>query len=268
MKTMEWKVLHDTVCEIARSAGRFLREENNHIRNSDIEVKGLHDYVTYVDRQAEDMIVSELRKLLPGAGFLAEESTRETGQADLLWVIDPLDGTTNYIHHIPVYAVSIALLERGRAVLGIVYEVNRDECFSTCLDGPALLNGMEIKVSETTDLRESLIATGFPYTDHSRLKGYTGILSVLMEEARGIRRLGSAAVDLAYVACGRFDGFFEYGLHPWDVAAGAMLVQNAGGRVGNFTGESSYLYGREIVAANPHMYPRLQELTMQHFKVE
>ena len=237
-------------CDIARSAGKFMAEERKNFDPLRIETKGLHDLVSYVDRTSEQRIVAGLREVLPESGFIAEEGTSTKQGERYNWVIDPLDGTTNFIQGVPVYAVSIGLMEYDELVLGVVYEVGRDECFYAWKDGGAFLNGNPIKVSERNDIHDALLATGFPYNDFSKLDEYLELLKWTMTNARGVRRLGSAATDLAYVACGRFDSFWEYDLKPWDVAAGALIVKEAGGVVTDFSGKNDYIFGGEIIASN------------------
>ncbi len=237
-------------CEIARLAGKFMGDERKNFDDSKIETKGLHDLVSYVDKESEKQIIDQLQKLLPESGFIAEEGTNNKRGVRYNWVIDPLDGTTNYIQGIPVYAVSIGLLDGDELVLGVVYEVGRNECFYAWKDGGAYLNGEPIRVSERGDIHDALLATGFPYNNFSKMGSYMEFLEWTMKNARGVRRLGSAATDLAYVACGRFDAFWEYDLKPWDVAAGALIVKEAGGTVTDYKGGNDYLFGREIVASN------------------
>ena len=227
-----------------------MAEERKSFDASMIENKGLHDLVSYVDRASEKQIIEELSKLLPESGFIAEEGTSDKHGERFNWVIDPLDGTTNYIQGIPVYAVSIGLLDGEELVVGVVYEVGRDECFYAWKDGGAFLNDKPIHVSNRENIHEALLATGFPYNDFSKLNQYLEFLKWTMKNARGVRRLGSAATDLAYVACGRFEAFWEYDLKPWDVAAGVVIVKEAGGVVTDYKGGNDYLFGREIVASN------------------
>ena len=237
-------------CEIARTSGKIMAEERKNFDVSKIENKGMHDLVSYVDKESEKRIIAELQKLLPESGFIAEEGTNDTRGERFNWVIDPLDGTTNFIQGVPIYCVSIALLDGDELVVGVVYEVGRDECFYAWKDGGAFLNGEKTSVSDRSDIHNALLATGFPYSDFSRIEEYIEFLKWAMKNARGVRRLGSAAADLAYVACGRFDAFWEYDLKPWDVAAGALLVKEAGGMVSDYSGDSNYLFGREIIASN------------------
>ncbi|MBP6610860.1 MAG: inositol monophosphatase [Paludibacter sp.] len=255
------KELTLSVCSIAREAGAFMASERNSFDDSKIEHKGLHDLVSYVDKSSEELIINKLLTLLPNAGFIAEEGTNNTLGERFNWIIDPLDGTTNYIHGLPIYSVSIALMDADELVIGVVYEVGHDECFYAWKDGGAYLNDKKISVSNRTDMHQALLATGFPYSDFSRMDQYLNFFKWAMTNSRGIRRLGSAAADLAYVACGRFDAFWEYSLKPWDVAAGALLVKEAGGKVTDYQGGETYLFGKEIVATNNIItLPLLSEL--------
>ncbi len=236
--------------QLIKQVATFLTTENKTFDKSAIEFKGLNDLVSYVDKAAEKTLVDGLRKILPEAGFITEEGTASNIEKDFNWIIDPLDGTTNFIHGLPIFAVSVALTYREKVVMGIVHEANRDECFYAMAGEKAYCNDKEISVSSTATLSESLIATGFPYYNFSEMEIYLKLLEQFMQKTHGLRRMGSAAVDLAYVACGRFEGFFEYNLNAWDVAAGAFIVQQAGGKVTDFKGEDDYVFGREIVAGN------------------
>jgi myo-inositol-1(or 4)-monophosphatase len=235
---------------------RFIRTERERFSEADVESKSLNNLVSYVDKGAEQRLVDGLSKLLPGSGFIAEEGTG-TRAANDNWIIDPLDGTTNFVHGIPCYCISVGLQRDGEMVVGVVLEVTRDECFTAWKGGGAFLNGTPIRVSQRSSLQESLLATGFPYDDFGRETQYMELLKALMHKSRGIRRLGSAAADLAYVACGRFEAFYEYGLNPWDVAAGALLVQEASGRVTDFRNGDHWLTGEEIVASNGAVHQQL-----------
>lgn len=243
------------VVVLSKEVGCFLMKEKERVSSKDVIVKGQHDYVTYVDKTAEKQIVEGLQKVLPEAGFIAEEGTVSEQGEVYNWIVDPLDGTTNFIHGLAPFAISIALKRNNEIVVGVIYEPNLDEMFYAWEGSRAYLNTKPIQVSETADLDSSLLATGFPYYDYSRLDKYLGLFKWCMQNTRGVRRLGSAAVDLAYVACGRFDGFYEYGLRPWDVAAGSLIVQQAGGKVTDFSGADNYLFGREIIAFNSPLYP-------------
>ncbi len=232
-----------------------------------IEYKGLNDLVSYVDKTAEEHLVANLAELIPDAGFTTEEDTMNSKGAVFNWIIDPLDGTTNFIHGVPTYSISIALYENDLPVLGVVYEINRGEMFYTYKGGNAFLNNKVIRVSDRSELAISLLATGFPYYNFEKQTQYMTLLSEMMRKTQGVRRIGSAAVDLAYVACGRFDAFFEYNLNSWDVAAGAYLVQQAGGHVLNFNGGNEFMESREILATNALVDDELLEAMQRHFKV-
>lgn len=249
---MELERITLQVCKLCTDIAAFQRLEISNLQGGSVEQKGIHDFVTHIDKESERRIVDRLSQLLPDAGFIAEESPH-LKPADYTWVIDPLDGTTNYIHGVPLYCISIGLLHHGRPVAGVIYEVNQQECFYTWQGAPSYLNGLPIQVSQTPDVDHALLATGFPYYDYSFLDAYLDLFRYLLKNSRGLRRLGSAAADLAYVAAGRFDGFFEYGLSPWDVAAGTLIVQNAGGVVTDFTGSDNPIFGRQIIATNPHL---------------
>ena len=219
-----------------------------------LKLKGRHNFVTEVDKAAEIMIINRLKDLVPGAGFIAEEGTTVTKGDVFNWIIDPLDGTTNFIHGAPPVAVSIALVENNIPVVGVIYEIWMKEAFYAWKDSKSWLNGKEIHVSKTPDIKDSLIATGFPYHNFDRMKGFMETINYFFNHTHGVRRLGSAATDLAYVACGRFDGFYEYNLSPWDVAAGVLIVKQAGGRVTDFSGGDNFIFGREIVAGNKDIF--------------
>jgi len=242
------------VANLSRATGLFLKKEIDKLSAKDIESKGAHDFVSYVDKTAEKQIIEELRKILPEAGFIAEES------ADLLpadrynWVIDPLDGTTNFIHRIPIFSISIALMDQNEVISGVIFDPNHNECFYAWKGSQAYLNQNIIHVSEPGKIEDGLFATGFPYYDYSKLDNYIEMFKFLLKNSHGIRRIGSAAIDLAYVACGRFEGFYEYSLHPWDVAAGSLIVQQAGGRVSDFSGKDNFIFGKEIIATNNNVF--------------
>lgn len=251
---MELEKIFNQVHELTLETGDFLLDEINKVKKEDIEVKGLHNFVTYADKESEKRLVQSLSKILPEAGFIVEENTVSHKNEEYKWVIDPLDGTTNFIHSIPCFAISIALMHYDEVILGVVYEINRKECFYSYKNTPAFLNGNIIKVSPAKELSDALIATGFPYYDYGKLSQYMEVLKYFMRNTHGVRRLGSAAADLAYVACGRFEGFYEDGLSPWDVAAGAFIVQQAGGKVSDFSGGNNFIFSKEIIAANGNIY--------------
>jgi myo-inositol-1(or 4)-monophosphatase len=246
---MDYSVLTQNVVQLARETGIYIRNERERVPLS-IDTKGKNDFVTQVDKSTEVRLVEGLRKLLPESGFIAEEATSTEKGDRYNWIVDPIDGTTNFIHGLYPYAISIALREDEELVIGVIYEVGLDECFYGYKGGKAFLNEKEICVSQRPNVADSLIATGFPYSDYKRLPQFMKSLEYFMAKSHGLRRLGSAATDLAYVACGRFDAFYEYNLNAWDVAAGVVIVRQAGGRVGDFSGGNDYLFGREIIASN------------------
>lgn len=233
-----------------KEAAIFIKTQAGRVQANAIEEKSLNSLVSYVDKEAEKILVNGLGKLLPTATFHTEEDTIENQDSEIQWIIDPLDGTTNFLFQLPIYSVSVALKYRGELILGIIHEVNRNECFYAWKNGGAFLNDTPIKVSTTSTLEKSLLATGFPYYKYDTLQKYFSALEAFMLKSRGIRRLGSAAVDLAYVACGRFDIFFESDLQLWDVAAGIILIREAGGKVTTYNGDENVTSGKEILATN------------------
>lgn len=250
----------------ARETGAFILKESHEFDISRTESKGFNNFVSYVDKVAEKMLVDKLSKILPEAGYVTEEGTITKSGLKYCWVIDPLDGTTNFLHGLTPYAISIGLMEYDEVVAGLVYEINGNEVFTAWKDGGAWLNGKKIHVSKAEKLSDSLIATGLPYTDFDRLEQYMNSLTYFCKHTHGIRRLGSASVDLAYVACGRVEVFYEYGLHPWDIAAGIILVREAGGQISDFSGVEKNLTGEEIVAANNGVYSEVLEIVSRFMK--
>lgn len=263
--SIDLQKLCQEVCILTKQVGTFIKSEREKFSTDSIEVKGKNDFVSYVDKTSEIKIIKRLSALLPESGFIAEEGT-STKKGDLYnWIIDPLDGTTNFIHGIPCYSISIALMRNNELVLGVIYEINLEECFYAWEGSKAFLNEKEIHVSKTPKLADSLLATGFPYYDYDRMNEYLELLKYFMRNTHGLRRLGSAATDLAYVACGRFDGFYEYSLQPWDVAAGAFIVQQAGGKVTDFKGKNDYIFGKEIVTGNSVFFDEFLNVIKSHF---
>lgn len=252
--------LLDQVIEISIETGQFLKNERASIKSSEIEMKsGKNDLVSRADKEAERRFVSFLEMALPEAGYIAEEGTGERAE-EYNWIIDPLDGTTNYLFGIPCYCTSVALWKSGEILLGVIYDPERDECFSAAKGLGAFLNGESISVSKQDDLKLTLLATGFPYDNKGRQMDYLKILAEVNANSRGIRRLGAAAVDMAYVACGRLDGFYEYGLNAWDVAAGAIIIEEAGGKVSDFYGKDNFLFGNTLVCDNGLVHDDLVDL--------
>ena len=244
----------DSVIETARQAGSYIRNESEKFNIKSVQHKGINDFVSYVDIEAEKLIVEKLKTLIPEAGFITEEETIRSVKKEYNWVIDPLDGTTNFIHGLPPYSVSIALTYNDEPMIGVIHEIKSGEVFSAVKSGGAFLNKRPISVSERPSLNESLIGTGFPYKDYTLLEPYLNSLKYFIENTQGVRRQGSAAVDLAHVACGRLDAFYEYMLNPWDVTAGILLIREAGGVVSDFKGNKTKLTGAEIVASNQLVY--------------
>jgi myo-inositol-1(or 4)-monophosphatase len=262
---MDYELLCSQVVSIVRLTGNFIRKESMNFDADKIEFKGLNDLVSYVDKQAEKILVDNLSELLPESGFITEENTINTKGEVYNWIIDPLDGTTNFIHGIPTYSVSVALYEHDKPVVGVVYEINRSEMFYAFKGGSAFLNGKQIKVSSRETLSACLLATGFPYYNFDKQVEYMNLFGELMQKCHGLRRIGSAAVDLAYVACGRFDAFFEYNLNSWDIAAGAFIVEQAGGRISNFEGTEEFINTREILASNGLVDQEILDHMHKHF---
>jgi myo-inositol-1(or 4)-monophosphatase len=260
MNQSDLKQLCKNVNELSSEITAFLLQEVGKVNTSDIQHKGLHDFVTYVDKTAEQKIATRLTQLLPEAGMILEEKSVDRQGERYRWVVDPLDGTTNFIHRVPLFSVSIALMDGDETILGLVHEANLDECFTAWKDAPALMNDHEIHVSSISASDDALFATGFPYYDYGKMDAYLEVFKYFMQHTSGLRRLGSAAVDLAYVACGRLEGFYEYGLKPWDVAAGAFIVQQAGGRVTDFHGGTNHVFGGELLATNALLYDEVQKV--------
>ena len=250
--------------DIAKTTGAFIKNNSGKLREDEIEKKGIHDFVTEIDKESEKKIIDGLRKIFPEAGFIAEEQTNTSKGKQYNWIIDPLDGTTNYIHNQPPFAVSIALQENSETILGVIYEIGHDEVFYAYKNSPAFLNGKKIQVSQAKKLNELLVATGFPFRNFQRLDNFMESLRYFFVNTQGVRRLGSAATDLAYVACGRFDAFYEYNLSPWDVAAGAFIVERAGGIVADFNGKDNYIFGKEIIATNHNIYNIFLDAVQKH----
>jgi myo-inositol-1(or 4)-monophosphatase len=250
----------------AREAGNFIQNESVGFDIKRTEKKGLNNFVSYVDKGSERMLVEKLGNILPEAGFLAEEGTSNKVGLKYCWVIDPLDGTTNFLHGLHPFAISIGLKEDDEIIAGVVHEISGNETFTAWKNGGAWLNGTAIHVSEAARLSDSLIATGFPYSDFSRLNSYMNCFNYFCKNTHGVRRLGSAAIDLAYIACGRFEAFYEYGLHPWDIAAGILLVKEAGGMVSDFSGNDKNLTGEEFLASNSLIYTEILEIVNKFMK--
>jgi myo-inositol-1(or 4)-monophosphatase len=246
----------------ARAAGAIINRASLDLDLLKVNAKAPNDFVTEVDHLAEEAIIDTLLTAYPGHGILAEESGKARGakDSDYLWIIDPLDGTTNFIHGFPVYSVSIALAFKGQLQQAVVYDPSRNDLFYASKGRGAFLNDKRLRVSKRIRLNECLVGTGFPFRRGDNFKRYMQMLELVMQATAGVRRPGSAALDLCYVAAGYTDGFFETGLSPWDIAAGALMVTEAGGLIGNFTGDADFLYQREVVAGNPKVYGQLVQM--------
>lgn len=253
------------VQQIARTAGAFLREERERFDRKKVEEKSAHNYVSYVDKESERRLIGQLSALLPGTGFVAEEGQGSLADEEYCWVIDPLDGTSNYIHDVAPYCVSIALRNREELLLGVVYEVCRDECFYAWKGSKAYLNGREIGVSDVSELDASFVALGFPYDSDRYRPVALHLVDRLYGTVGGTRVMGSAAAELCYVACGRFEARIEAWLGPWDVAAGGLILMQAGGMLTDFSGGPSWPDAREVVASNGKMHPQLLSLLPREF---
>lgn len=247
---MNLESLTKKVCELTANVGAYIKQQRHGLTKDMIHFKGVNNLVSTLDIEAEKLLIKGLNNILPDCDFLAEESNPENKTKNLCWIIDPIDGTTNFVHGIPCYAISIALIKEDKVLLGVIYEINQNECFYAWDKSAAFLNGKKIHVNKNKELIQALIATGFPYGSQMKLIPYIDIMKDIIKNTRGIRRLGSAAVDLAYVAAGRFDGFYEINLSPWDVAAGGLIVKCAGGDVCDFNGGNDYIFGKSIVAGN------------------
>lgn len=255
----------NTAKEAARKASEVITHfQQEH--NFEISFKGKNDLVTDADIAAEEAILKVITNAFPNDQIMAEESASEQVLPKArTWIIDPIDGTTNFAHGFPVFCVSIALWERQEAKVGLVLEVSADECFTAVRGKGAFLNGQKIEVSKIAQAKDSLIGTGFPYNDLSLVKNYLRFFKWLMHRTQGVRRPGSAAYDLCCVACGRYDGFYEYALSPWDIAAGSLIAEEAGGIVTDWQGGDNWLFGERIIAGNTDIYSFLLKAIQEHF---
>jgi myo-inositol-1(or 4)-monophosphatase len=248
----------------ARRAGDLIVRHINQLDAIKVDSKGRNDFVSEVDRQAEEEIIRTVRRSYPDHAFLAEESGA-SGDAEHLWIIDPLDGTTNFLHGFPVFAVSIAVMHRGRLEHGVIYDPMRQELFTASRGAGAQVDGRRMRVSDTRLLAKSLLGTGYPFRQgFDWLDPYMGMLKSAMQETAGVRRPGAAALDLAYVAAGRLDGFWEIGLNLWDIAAGALMIQECGGLVTDLAGQDRWQKSGNVVAGNPRIHEALLKLIEPH----
>jgi myo-inositol-1(or 4)-monophosphatase len=255
-----------TAVKAARRAGSIINRGARDLDRLTVTTKGPKDFVSEVDRAAEAAIVETLLKTYPDHAILAEEGTAKGANTDaeFLWIIDPLDGTTNFLHGLPQYCVSIALQHKGQITQGVIYDPVHNDLFTATRGRGAFLNDHRMRVSRRQHLKDCLIGTGFPFRDGSDLEAYVAMMRSMMAATAGLRRPGAAALDLAYVAAGYYDGFWEIGLNPWDVAAGSLLITEAGGLVGDLDGESQYLYGAQVIAANPRVFAQMVKLLAPH----
>jgi myo-inositol-1(or 4)-monophosphatase len=249
--------------EVVKKASAYVREEHENRKGLAIEEKGRQNFVTEVDKRAEEILVEGLSALMPEAGFIAEEGTNKQRGKRHNWIIDPVDGTTNFIHGVFPFAISVGFTDQEEVVAGVVYEFGLNEFFYAWKGGGAWLDGSRIHVSEVKQVDQSLIATGFPYTNFKYLEQFMRSMNYFMKNSHGLRRLGSAATDIAYVACGRYDAFYEYGLNPWDVAAGMLLVKEAGGAVSDFTGHEDPLFAEHIICSNLKIFNEFQSVIQE-----
>ena len=252
----------------ARAAGSIINRAALDVEAVRISQKQVNDFVTEVDHAAENAIIETLLTAYPGHGIHAEESGKEHGAKDseFVWIIDPLDGTTNFIHGLPVYCVSIGLAVKGKIEQAVIYDPSRNDLFTATKGRGAYMNDRRLRVSKRTHLKDCLISTGFPFRPGDNFQNYLKMMGDVMQRTAGLRRPGSAALDLAYVAAGFTDGFFETGLQPWDVAAGSLLITEAGGLVGNFTGDADFLEQKECLAGNPKIYGQLVSILGKYSK--
>lgn len=251
--------------EAAKEAGKFLKYHVGKVKHIEMKQGEERNLVSEIDKGSEERIITIIRRHFPTHAILAEESGASATSSDYTWVIDPLDGTTNYLHGIPLFCVTIAIEYRGELVAGVVYDPNLDELFTAEKGSGAYLNGRRINVSSTSRLIDSLLVTGFPYDIAQNPQNAIGHFVNFLVEARGIRRLGSAALDLSYVAAGRFDGFWEVNLNPWDMAAGLLFVREAGGRVTDFAGAESTIYKKQVVASNGIIHDAMLQVLRKGF---
>lgn len=260
-----YEEIHQELKPVILETGEFMRKEfelftkhsMEHIAEHHMEYKDKNNPVSYVDKQSENLLTSGCQKILPGSGFIREEGDNIEGENDYRWIIDPLDGTVNFIHGCPVFSISVALQQAETTVLGVVYHIHAEEYFHAIKGQGSYLNDAPIRANGTLALAKSLVATGFPYSDFDRINAYLSVLGAFMEKCHGLRRMGSAAIDLAWCACGRYDGFFETGLAPWDVAAGILLLEEAGGKTSDYKGTDNVVFGREIVASNGNIHDEM-----------
>ena len=256
----------DVAIEAAQQAGSYLLENQGKLLREHIDEKNANDFVTYVDKGAEKIIIDHILARFPAHSILAEESGKSQQNSDFQWIIDPLDGTTNYIRNIPIYAVSIALQHHSELIAGVIFNPAEDELFCAAKDGGATLNKQQIRISETQDFSKAFLATGFPHHAKRYLPPFTRSFHEIFYASAGVRRLGAAALDMCYTACGRFDGYWELGLHAWDIAAGSIIVREAGGIVTDFWGNNAFLDSGFLIAGNSTIHERIKSTLNIYFR--
>jgi myo-inositol-1(or 4)-monophosphatase len=250
----------------ARRAGSVINRASFDLDKLTIEQKGQNNFVSEVDRAAEQAIIQVLKEAYPQHSILAEESGLTESNSEYQWIIDPLDGTTNFLHGFPQYCISIALAVKGTVQHGVIFDPVRNELFTASKGAGAFLNDRRIRVSKTLNIKDALLGTGFPYREFAHFDRYLAIFKDMTQKSAGIRRPGAAALDLAYVACGRFDGFWERGLSPWDVAAGGLMVQEAGGLISDFSGEGNWLHDGSVISGTPKVFAPMLAIIQSHTK--
>lgn len=267
MGHIELKRICERVGVLATRVGTWIAAEGTRFSRESVEQKGPHDYVTYVDRGAEEQILSALTEILPEAGIISEEGGGKAVNDGLNWIVDPLDGTTNFIHGMPPHAVSIGLVDGKEPIMGVIYEIGLGELFHAVKGGGAYLGTQRIHCSNCARLEDALVATGFPVRDFTRLSEYVDLFKYLIERTQGVRRLGSAATDLAWLACGRIDAYYEYNLHAWDVAAGMAICREAGVRITDFVGDDNMLFGGSIVCAGEPLFDEFRGAVSSYMRM-
>lgn len=265
---MDLKSIDLEVVDVCRTVAGFIQTERENFDTTRVEQKEkFNNLVSYVDKESEKKLVSVLAKILPQAGFITEEGTVEQSRSnEYNWIIDPLDGTTNFLHSLPVYAISVGLSYKQEIILGVIHDVVHNNSYHAIREGDAFCDNKKITVTAANSLSDSLLATGFPYFQFDQADAYLNIIKTFLDKTHGIRRLGSAAMDLAYVASGKLDGFFEYNLNPWDVAAGTFIVQQAGGKVTDFKGGNNFLFGGELCASNKSIHQEMLGVIQDKWK--
>jgi myo-inositol-1(or 4)-monophosphatase len=262
---MDYRYLLQDILPVVEEAAAFIRSQAGKVKDEAVEIKARNSLVSYVDKGAEEILVKGLRSVLPNAGFITEEGTVAQERSEYTWIIDPLDGTTNFLQNIPFYSVSVGLVHHDELVIGIVIDVEQEETFYASKGGGAWCNGKSIFVSKRSSISDAVVATGFPYSAKNVTPQMLSVFDYFLKNARGIRRLGSAALDLAYVACGRFDVYYEGSLNAWDIAGGILLVKEAGGMVCDLKGEQNMMEVGQIISANALVFPEASQIIRNIF---